>query len=182
MRRSLCAVALAVVCLASSQHDLANAGGKWFKHKSAGCAAPYGCAMPYGCAAPTCGMPFGCSAPGCYAPMCSGPMCSGPTCGVPACHGPFAPLVAHYYGGCAAPGCFGPGCSGCGAPMCSMPGCGMPMGAYGGPMYAPQSAMMYHGFQGAPLMSGMPVPDYYAPMGPMSAPIPAVPAAEDVVW
>jgi len=59
------------------------------------------------------------------------------------------------------------------------------MGAYGVPLeapYVPPSTMMYDGIQSAPLMSGLPVPDYYAPMGPIAAPIPAVPAAEDIVW
>lgn len=182
MRQGVGAVVLAAVCLASAQHDLANAGGKWFQR---GCAAPYGCAMPYGCGAPACAMPIGCAAP-----VCSAPLCAGPACGMPACHGPFAPLVAHYYRGCAAPGCFG--CGGCAAPTCgaplmgcAAPTCALPLGADGVPLetsYVPQSTMMYDGIPSVPLMSGLPVPDYYAPQSPLAAPIPAVPPAEDIVW
>lgn len=169
MRRIIVPVVMTLFCLMSWQHDPADAGWKGFKHRHASCA---GCAAPVGCYAP-----FGCAAPGCYAPGCY----------APAFHRPFAPLVAHYgYGG--APGCFAPHCGmACAAPLmpgcaCSMPGYGMPLGGYDGG-FENTVDLSQPGFDIAnemPLLSG--TQNYYAPMGPMAAPIPAVPPVEDVVW
>jgi hypothetical protein len=172
----MCSAIAALVCLVSWPHDAVDAGWKLFKHGNYGCA---------GCAAPmTCGMPMGCMGPGCYAPACAG--CYGSNF-----HRPFAPLVAHYPLHYGAMGCYGPGCAtpffGCAAPMgcscgvpmmgCAAPTYGMPMGADGD---FDGAAMPY---QPEMTLDGMPaISSYYAPVEPMSAPIPSVPPADDVVW
>jgi hypothetical protein len=51
-------------------------------------------------------------------------------------------------------------------------------GGFEGVVVMPQGA--YPHFDGAPLLTG--VSDYYTPMAPMTAPVPSIPAAEDVVW
>jgi hypothetical protein len=163
MRRIVVPVVALLVCLASFRHDHVDAGWKPFKKHHAGCA---GCAMPIGCAG--CAMPIGCAAPGCYAPTCGGPGCY-----APAFHRPFAPLVAHVGWGCAAPHCGMPMASDCG---CATPGCALPMDVTSGV----DASSGFEAHNGLPLMTG--VHPYQAPMGPMAAPIPSVPPAEDIAW
>jgi hypothetical protein len=62
-------------------------------------------------------------------------------------------------------------------------GCGAPMGAYGDFDGAAMQNQPDVGLHGMPLLSSMPdMSNYYTPVGPMSAPIPSVPPADDVVW
>ena len=262
MRRGISLLVLLGTCLCGSDYELADAGGwkKLYKH------GPGYSAMPG------------------YYP--ADPMVYGP-----AWHGPFAPLVAHYYGGypyggypgcslpaCSLPVCSMPACSipACSLPVCSLPACSMPLtcscscacsapvGGVGSDIYVPQSppsntsptpatptnpgttyyvppAWQYQNpalvgatavtaqpqitaqpqmlaypqnpaytqmnpqhpqmqmqmlppspagqMQAVPQMTAVPqltvIPQshsYYAPLAPLVAPIPAVPAVEEIAW
>lgn len=109
MRRGLSLLVLLGTCLCASDYELADAGG-WKKL--------YKHHPGYGYAPPAYGVD----------PWVYGP----------AAHGPFAPLVAHYYygyggygdvPGCSLPACSLPVCSQpvCSQPVCSLPVCSLPV-------------------------------------------------------
>lgn len=167
------------------------------------CSVPV-CAFP-GRARPGCAVPFGCasacSMPGCFAPTCYGPGCFAPACATPfhpqtiGCATPFTCAGSCFAPQCAMPGCNGPaGCamSSHAFPGCAQPGCAAPELWHGlnetcaAPHFVDPATTgaldgsFFHWSQG--LDVGPSISSYHAPVPVVTAPIPGIPAAEDLAW